>query len=62
MGQNLIVSPVREFSTHHQEMKYNTIKIGSLDVEQSLYALVNEEIAPETGVDPSVFCKRWKRW
>jgi malate synthase len=36
-------------------MKYNTIKIGSLDVEQSLYVLVNEEIAPETGVDPAVF-------
>ena len=36
-------------------MTYNTIKIGSLDVAQSLYALVNEEIAPETGIEPAVF-------
>jgi len=36
-------------------MTYNTVKIGSLDVERSLYVLINEEIAPETGVDPAEF-------
>lgn len=36
-------------------MTYDTTKIGSLEVERSLYDLVNGEIAPDTGVDPAGF-------
>jgi len=36
-------------------MTNNTVRIGSLDVAQPLYVLVNEEIAPESGVQPADF-------
>ena len=36
-------------------MTDNTVRIGSLVVAQPLYVLVNEEIAPQSGVDPVDF-------
>lgn len=36
-------------------MTKNTVKIGSLEVHGTLYDLLTNEIAPDTGVDPSAF-------
>jgi len=50
----LIVSPVLG-NLKLPLMTDNTVRIGSLVVAQPLYVLVNEEIAPQSGVDPVDF-------